>query len=270
VTRAWTLATWSSHLAPLAELPNGFKSPAACHAHRQQRASPPTTPSGHASVPVQPLEWECAFALPAEEAMELDRGIAKRLQAGEEPSPEELDRLRAVREYAEDLEDQVASSAWSAARDTRSRAVGGGVAIVAGHTKLSPGASGVAPISQSEYFWNDDLAKLIKSECELNVQAKIFFRDGIGISGAYNKVQQWGASSVVELHFNSFNSNAFGTETLYAMIPIPGRKRGRKASKTPWSTFSAEQGRATVGLKKLTPEVEDTKAFQHWTSPQRW
>ena len=90
------------------------------------------------------------------------------------------------------------------------------LAIVVGHTKRSPGAKGVAPISMHEYFWNNKLASNIKSISSQNdIECAIFFRDGIGISGAYKEVSDWSPNSCIELHFNAYNGQVKGTETLY-------------------------------------------------------
>lgn len=94
------------------------------------------------------------------------------------------------------------------------------LAIVVGHTKRSPGAVGVSPIDDYEYFWNTQLARKIQQVAvQERVDCGIFFRDGIGIEGAYKAVAEWGARSCVELHFNSFNGSVIGTETLYGELP---------------------------------------------------
>ncbi len=96
------------------------------------------------------------------------------------------------------------------------RAGSGKLAIVVGHTRVAPGASGVSPVSASEYVWNSDLAQRIVGECNrLGVVVRVFFRDGVGISGAYRAVRQWGATAAVELHFNASNRTARGTETIF-------------------------------------------------------
>ena len=90
------------------------------------------------------------------------------------------------------------------------------LAIVVGHTTIAPGASGVAPISASEYPWNKDLAAKVVSECSaLGVTAQVFLRDNGGISGAYSSAAAIGPKAVVELHFNANGGAARGTETLY-------------------------------------------------------
>ncbi len=90
------------------------------------------------------------------------------------------------------------------------------LAIVVGHTQRSQGASGATPISTTEYIWNKQLAKHIKSIASShNIGCKIFYRDGVGIVGAYKRVKIWEPDSCIELHFNAFNGQVIGTETLY-------------------------------------------------------
>lgn len=150
---------------------------------------------------------------------------AKILENGE-VSYEDFQMLRAFREYINDLEEQFESnSSGLAAPQIKNRSSGSGLAIVVGHTRRRPGASATNPINQSEYPWNRDLASKIKSECQiLGVESRIFFRDNIGISGAYRQVAEWGAACVMELHFNAFNGSAHGTETLYDAETNSGSK----------------------------------------------
>jgi len=90
------------------------------------------------------------------------------------------------------------------------------LALVVGHTRNSQGAMGVSPISASEYEFNRELALLVERFGKSRGhQVATFFRDGVGIEGAYQQVAEWEADAVVELHFNAFNGEARGTETLY-------------------------------------------------------
>lgn len=95
------------------------------------------------------------------------------------------------------------------------------LAIVVGHTRARPGAIAVAPINEHEYSWNKDLAKQMENHADsIGIPLKIFFRDTVGISGAYRQASDFGASAVIELHFNSFeNPSATGTETLWSTSP---------------------------------------------------
>jgi len=94
------------------------------------------------------------------------------------------------------------------------------IAIIVGHSQRSPGARGVEPVSTYEYFWNSELAGMISSVASAaGVQCGLFYRDGIGISGAYQQVVEWAPDTCIELHFNAYNNQVTGTETLYGLYP---------------------------------------------------
>lgn len=86
--------------------------------------------------------------------------------------------------------------------------------LVVGHTKAAPGAVMAAPYRVSEYVYNSEIAALCKARAPKNVQVEIFTRDVGGIVGAYNKAKAAKCDCIIELHFNAFNKEAFGTETL--------------------------------------------------------
>ena len=90
------------------------------------------------------------------------------------------------------------------------------VSIIVGHEEKAQGAMGVAPINMHEYEWNKGLAALLACDLmDLNIESEIFFRDGVGILGAYTQSNKWGPLCSIELHFNAFNGQAIGSETLY-------------------------------------------------------
>lgn len=103
-------------------------------------------------------------------------------------------------------------------------------AIVVGHEEKAKGASSVSPLSQMEYDFNLRIAqaiyRLLREEGK--VSPRIFLRDGIGISGAYSQVNAWVSddpkSCAIELHFNSFNGKAEGSETLYDKDPAQSKE----------------------------------------------
>lgn len=109
-----------------------------------------------------------------------------------------------------------------------------GLAIVVGHTARSQGAralsppfpadSRLTPLSEpNEYAWNRDLALKIKERADrAGIRCDIFFRDGVGIEGAYAAVRQWSPKATVELHFNASGGNSRGSLVLF----------GREESKT--------------------------------------
>jgi uncharacterized FlgJ-related protein len=112
-----------------------------------------------------------------------------------------------------------------------------GLAIVVGHTARSQGAQALSPpfpadspstplSERNEYSWNRDLAlKIKKSADRAGIRCAIFFRDGVGIEGAYAAVRDWSPKATVELHFNAAEGNARGSLVLY----------GRDTSKN-WAT----------------------------------
>lgn len=123
------------------------------------------------------------------------------------------------------------------------------LAIVVGHTERSPGAKGVSPIFDYEYFWNKRLAKLIQSSANSNnVECGIFFRDGIGVVGAYEKVAQWRPQSCIELHFNAYNGSVLGTETLYGLYD-PSREWAQNIQDAMVELYE-RRGMLDRGLKK--------------------
>lgn len=90
------------------------------------------------------------------------------------------------------------------------------VAIIVGHTKSSQGATSYT--GESEYSWNTKVANFMKDEFDkLGVESKIFFRDGIGMSGVAREMAEdgnWDLS--IELHFNAYSKVALGCEILIA------------------------------------------------------
>jgi len=93
------------------------------------------------------------------------------------------------------------------------------LALVVGHTKAAAGAFAGAPISQSEYPWNTDLAERMKAygngALSSSLAVEVFTRDEGGVAGAYRRARAWSADAAIELHFNAASPAATGTETLY-------------------------------------------------------
>jgi len=126
----------------------------------------------------------------------------------------------------------------------------GRLAIVVGHMKSARGANGVAPISESEYIWNKELAETIANEAHrAGHVCELFFRDGVGVPGAYDAAEAFDPDSVMELHFNAADGRARGTETL----------RGSQPEAAEWAqhvhdsmvSLYSRQGRLDRGIKKL-------------------
>lgn len=96
----------------------------------------------------------------------------------------------------------------------------GRLAIIVGHEAKAQGAVAVAPLSMSEYAYNTLVAEdMFVYAPQIGIEAKIFFRDCLGINGVGKAASTWSAgasrSRCIELHFNAATPSASGTETLY-------------------------------------------------------
>lgn len=165
---------------------------------------------------------------------------------------------RYLQELLDDLEVTEATLDFrelEAAADADAReSAGNGLAIVVGHTRSSPGAEGKAPplpsspnAARYEYTWNSELAEMIKQKAEASgIRCNVFFRDNGGITGAYARVRQWRPEATVELHFNAFNKQARGTETLFAH---PKSRAWAQTLQKEFVTLYNRTGRLDRGLK---------------------
>ncbi len=92
--------------------------------------------------------------------------------------------------------------------------------IVVGHTANAGGAVGIS--LPQEYRYNTAVAQDMARFAADNfgpatgqpMDTRIFLRDGVGVAGAYQNTDQWGADLTAELHYNAAVSSAKGTETL--------------------------------------------------------
>lgn len=93
--------------------------------------------------------------------------------------------------------------------------------LIVGHTHEAPGASMAAPYAYvQEYEFYTVLAAVMSAQLrKRGVEHAVFFRDGIGIDGAYQKAKVYGPCAIIELHFNAASSrDAKGSEVLYGGI----------------------------------------------------
>jgi len=92
--------------------------------------------------------------------------------------------------------------------------------IIVGHNQRQQGANGIDPINASEFLYNKKIAEIMKANAKsFSLKSKIFNRKYRGsyrdeIAEVYGKSDDWGAEVTVELHFNAYNRNTRGTETL--------------------------------------------------------
>lgn len=95
------------------------------------------------------------------------------------------------------------------------------IAIVVGHNKSAPGASGRDPINASEFTWNNQVADAMIKLGQPGLELRKFNRTPGGgysaeIKRVYAEVKDWGAKAAVELHFNAADGSASGSEVLHA------------------------------------------------------
>ncbi len=89
------------------------------------------------------------------------------------------------------------------------------IGVIVGHDKKEQGADLIKPYKVSEYVYNSEIAHRMFDYGEsLGHDVEIFLRDVVGISGAYRNARAAKCDCVIELHFNSYNGVASGTETL--------------------------------------------------------
>ena len=126
----------------------------------------------------------------------------------------------------------------------------GKLAFVVGHERGAPGAYGVKPLGRYEYDWSRDLGIMVNElAAKRGIEARMFFRDGIGIKGAYRSVKQWKPDVTLESHFNAFNSKAQGTETLIGSSQ--SKRWGEIVHKNVCEAFSRNGN--SRGVKLITP-----------------
>jgi N-acetylmuramoyl-L-alanine amidase len=97
--------------------------------------------------------------------------------------------------------------------------------VVIGHMNTAQGAMLCKPydfVSEYEYHTMTAANMIAIGEHE-GVEVVVALRDGVGISGAYKALNAAHVDAAIELHFNSFNAVAEGTETLYGDTPTFGK-----------------------------------------------
>lgn len=90
--------------------------------------------------------------------------------------------------------------------------------VVVGHERAAQGAG--LHGGGSEYIYNSKVALLMQNYAagrHPGILVDVVFRDGVGIGGAYAAAKRKNPDACIELHFNAFNGQAKGTETLCSL-----------------------------------------------------
>lgn len=166
---------------------------------------------------------ESLLAVVKQDIVELERNT-RGLASDTEAAQVGAHNLRQSKHYLLELEEELEilqTQEFEAVAQTRALGVPtNDLAVVIGHTRRKPGATGKFPglssADRSEYHWNTELAQFIVEEASSrNLSCKSFTRDRGGITGAYNRVRKWFPKATLELHFNNGGGAASGTETLW-------------------------------------------------------
>jgi N-acetylmuramoyl-L-alanine amidase len=124
-------------------------------------------------------------------------------------------------------------------------------AIVVGHEKTQKGAKAGPPLNVHEYDFNKEIAQLMYVFArEKSMDARVFYRDGIGIGGVGDAVNRWGADVAIELHFNSATESARGTVTLYDANPADNKEYATVIQRYMCELFK-RTGKTNRGIKLL-------------------
>jgi N-acetylmuramoyl-L-alanine amidase len=127
------------------------------------------------------------------------------------------------------------------------------LAIIVGHTEQRQGAFALEPISQHEYTFNRGIAQVMETAAaSQGIAVRTFFRDGVGISGAYQAAVSFEPDGIIELHFNAASAAARGTETLCSGNH-PGSKKLADLVQKSMVTVFKRTGSRNRGVKVLHP-----------------
>ncbi|MGF1463555.1 MAG: N-acetylmuramoyl-L-alanine amidase [Maricaulaceae bacterium] len=97
----------------------------------------------------------------------------------------------------------------------------GRLVLIVGHSSDEQGAAGTKPLNQTEFVFNTELSKLVtKFGLPRGHLILTIFRPSRGRAGieiAYQKALKAEPDAIIELHFNAFNKQVRGTETLLSV-----------------------------------------------------
>ncbi|MEM9399979.1 MAG: N-acetylmuramoyl-L-alanine amidase [Verrucomicrobiota bacterium] len=142
------------------------------------------------------------------------------------------------------------------------------LAVIIGHNAQQPGATAVAPVSESEYPFNVKIADLMVRLAEaFGIEIKKIERPYLGpyrrfgvatgnytkeVKTAYQECDAWGADISTELHFNAAGPTARGSEVL-ASGSTNSMEFARLTQKGLVKAYN-RQGRHDRGVKPRSPK----------------
>ncbi len=126
------------------------------------------------------------------------------------------------------------------------------LAIIVGHTERRSGARALPPIDKSEYPFNKEVARRMELAAgSREIAARTFFRDNVGIRGAYQAATAFQPDAIIELHFNAASPLARGSETLCCQMNPQSRRLAEAVQQAMVRVFS-RNGSTDRGVKVLS------------------
>lgn len=129
------------------------------------------------------------------------------------------------------------------------------MAFIVGHNSLARGAVRI-DTDETEYEFNSRLALLIEELAPAyGIEARIFHRIPVGsvrreLDQVYEQVDAWGALAAAELHFNSHDSRAHGSEVLSSGTALSLRLAANVQREIVAALGLKDRGVKTVGAGK--------------------
>lgn len=126
--------------------------------------------------------------------------------------------------------------------------------VVVGHTSKAQGAmlGGKYPFVSEYEYHTITAANMVAIGEHEGVDVVVKFRDDVGIEGAYKAMKEEKVDACIELHFNSFNANTEGTETLFGNTPSAELFASHLHAHM--ISLYNRLGKQNRGIKKMSPD----------------
>lgn len=133
------------------------------------------------------------------------------------------------------------------------------LAIIVGHSHKNPGSRSTLPINAMEYDFNHEVAMDIYIEAkQKGLDCRIFKRDGLSVERVGELASAWAGQNglAVELHCNSFDGKANGTETLYDDQPSTSKEFAEMMQRAMMLVFGKYQRADRGAIKRSTKDID--------------